>query len=164
MPPHRFDEAIALITEYAYDENSPASELLPRVAWKAFTFGLDAYFSDAANSLEVPGGSQMAELEARIALFHDTFLGTECQDVLAETACRGNVTKVAAAVQLHVSRYLFDTDTRLEQVDESRMTHSIALATFCLCSSIRLSYQDDDLAGIYWKEVAATRGHSTQLG
>lgn len=153
-----FEDAITLITGHAYDDETPTAELLPKLAWKAFVFGLDIGMTSPDSKLTDPTGAAMLELESNLGGFHDAFLAMECQEALAQAARNGNVTKLAAAIQLHVSRYLDDRSLDIEQVESHRMEHAVGLTTFCLCSSLRIVKLDTELAEIYWHEVATTRG------
>ncbi|MEE2906408.1 MAG: hypothetical protein VX527_01100, partial [Planctomycetota bacterium] len=138
-----FEDAITLITGHAYDDVTPIEELMPKLAWKAFVFGLDIGMTSPGSNLGDPEGAAMLELDSNLGCFHEAFLAVDCQEALAQAARDGNVTKLAAAIQLHVARYLDDCSLRIEQVESHRMEHSVGLATFCLCSSLRLVKLDN---------------------
>lgn len=159
-----FEEAITLITEHAYDDVTPVEELLPRLAWKAFAFGLDSGFAGSKPILVQPACNILPDLTQAMDRFHGIFLEATCQDALAKAARNGNVTKLAAAIQLHVACYLDDRSIQPDAVDTHRLEYAVGLATFCLCSSLRLVELDPELAEIYWHEVAVARGDRVQPG
>ncbi|MCH2133193.1 MAG: hypothetical protein MK116_05520 [Phycisphaerales bacterium] len=166
MPPteHTFEEAVTLITERAYDDASPVEELLPRIAWKAFAFGLDVRLSDSGTRITQPPGKAMTDLETALDHFHEILIAEECQEALARAAQDRNVTKLAAAIQLHVARYVTDRAVTIMDIDAHRLEHAVGLASFCLCSSLRLVDVDGPLAEIYWHEVSTARGDCLHSG
>ena len=157
-----FGDAISLIQDHGYDDHSPVPELLARLAWKSFGFGLDLGFTPDGPELALPETDRMRHLRARLDAFHGIFLERPCQDALTETARTRNITKLGAAVQLHVARYLADEGVDHDTIDRHRRSHAVTLSTFCLCSSLRMLERDRALAEIYWHEVCRTRGDASE--
>ena len=159
---YTFEEAIILIQDHGYDEHSPSTELLSRLAWKSFGFGLDLGLGSDAPAIPFPSTPEMTEVRQRLEDFHEIFLAASCQEALTETARTGNVTKLGAAVHLHVTRYLDDHGIGWTDVDEHRVTHAVALSTFCLCSSLQMIQRDRPLAEVYWHEACRARGDASE--
>ena len=155
---HTLEEAITLVSAHAYDEQTQVIELLPRMAWKAFAFGLDSRLGDGSPRLSLPDGPALQDMQEQLDIFHGTLLDPDCQNKLADAARSENVTKLAAAIQLHVAFYLDQRSMNIEEVEPHRLEHAIELSTFCLCSSLRLTTHDPELAQVYWNEVCLARG------
>tara|TARA_Y100000589_G_scaffold308107_1_gene324345 strand:+ start:2457 stop:2963 length:507 start_codon:yes stop_codon:yes gene_type:complete len=151
-------EAIKLLSAHAYDEQTPVIDLLPRIAWKSFAFGLDNSLGDELPRLHLPERDTLEDMQDQLDSFHEAFLQPQFQNALAEAARSGNITKLGAAIQLHVAFYLDARSMTIEEVENHRLEHAIQLSTFCLCSSISLTARDPDLATVYWNEVCLARG------
>ena len=159
----RFDHAISVITTRVYDEAPPIDRLLHSMAGAAFLFGLEMHFGDEDHLPELlehdSHHEAIAGLDPIIDAFLMRFVSEECQAAIESEASSEELPRIDSCIALVVTSYMdhHARERALEELEQDRLNHAVAVTTWSLRTSLRLVVHDEELARVYWIEACATR-------